>query len=155
MRLAPEAARELSEIDHRWMREQALSWLREDLEVCRREFAGGKHSDLTNIGNFLRHSLYDTDLASIRDEREISRLPADEWIPLAMRRRAACGQGCQGRGGEANPRRDRVLAGLLAALETAGRVLVPHGVARRFVCRGTGVVYATPLGFATTRLHGG
>jgi serine/threonine-protein kinase len=60
------------------LRQQALAWLRADLALHTRQLESGQPGTHTEVQRVLRHWRKDTDLAGIRDEAALAKLPADE-----------------------------------------------------------------------------
>lgn len=66
------------------MRKLALDWLRADLRLRAKQLESDKPADHSDVLRSLRHWQKDSDLAGLRDEAELAKLPAHE--------RAACKQ---------------------------------------------------------------
>ena len=64
------------------LRRQALDWLRADLALCTKQLKGGAPADRAEAQKGLRHWQKGPDLAGIRDQAALAKLPAEE--------RAAC-----------------------------------------------------------------
>ena len=60
------------------LRRQALSWLRADLDLWKKQLTSDKPEDRTATTQQLRHWQQDSDLSGLRDAREVAKLPADE-----------------------------------------------------------------------------
>jgi eukaryotic-like serine/threonine-protein kinase len=61
----------------RW-RKQAIDWLKADLAFWSRRVETGPPQARTSVAQTLQHWKADTDLAGIRDEPALARLPGDE-----------------------------------------------------------------------------
>jgi serine/threonine-protein kinase len=77
-----EDAAKLDEAERGRWRRQAVDWLRADLDVCGQRLERGTPQDRMFVHYHLRFWQEDGDLAGIRDEGALAKLPADE--------RAAC-----------------------------------------------------------------
>jgi serine/threonine-protein kinase len=64
----------LDEADRRRWREQAVAWLREDLAI----WQGRIDTEGLRVRRIVNHWTVDPDLAGIRDEAEVTKLPAEE-----------------------------------------------------------------------------
>jgi tetratricopeptide (TPR) repeat protein len=67
------------------LRQQALAWLRSDLEAWSKRLAGGKPEDRQEVQAKLEHWQRDTDLAGVRDADALKNLSAEEretWAKL-------------------------------------------------------------------------
>ena len=71
-------AAELDEQEHRRLRQQALGWLRADLEQWTKRLEAGKPEDRQVMRATLDHWQRDTDLASVRDADALQKLTAQE-----------------------------------------------------------------------------
>jgi serine/threonine-protein kinase len=60
------------------LRKQALTWLRAELAALARQRESGNPSDRTQVQGAMRHLQQDVDLANLREEEAIARLPAEE-----------------------------------------------------------------------------
>jgi hypothetical protein len=60
------------------LRKQALDWLRADLTASGKLADGGKAEDRKLVRQRLLHWQRDTDLAGIREAKELAKLPAGE-----------------------------------------------------------------------------
>jgi serine/threonine-protein kinase len=67
----------LGEAERAVWRRQALEWLRADLAL-RQEQAGGKPAGRAEVQAAMRHWQKDVDLAGVRDQEELAKLPAAE-----------------------------------------------------------------------------
>jgi serine/threonine-protein kinase len=68
----------LDEKERAGLRKKALAWLKADLVLRTRQQESGKPADRATVQQALRHWQKDTDLAGIRDEAALMRLPARE-----------------------------------------------------------------------------
>jgi tetratricopeptide (TPR) repeat protein len=64
------------------LRKQALDWLRADLTLRTKQLESGRPADRAAVQQALRHWQKDSDLAGLRDQAALAKLPAEE--------RAAC-----------------------------------------------------------------
>ena len=71
-------ADKLDDQEHRRLRQQALAWLRADLEQWAKRPEAGKPEDRQVMRARLEHSQRDTDLASVRDAGALQKLTAQE-----------------------------------------------------------------------------
>jgi tetratricopeptide (TPR) repeat protein len=60
------------------LRLQALEWLRADLDAWGKRLAGAAEKDKEAVRKVLEHWQQDTDLASLRDDKALAALPAEE-----------------------------------------------------------------------------
>ena len=73
-----EDAKELDDKERAGWRQQALDWLRADLDLRTKQLDGGKPEDRKAAGYALRYWQADAALAGVRDAAELAKLPADE-----------------------------------------------------------------------------
>jgi hypothetical protein len=79
MRCSPAAAAgDLGDTERADLRKQALDWLRVDLAAYAKMRDGGAADKQQFVGERLRHWQTDADLAGIRDEAALGKLPAAE-----------------------------------------------------------------------------
>jgi serine/threonine protein kinase/tetratricopeptide (TPR) repeat protein len=71
-------ADQLDDQEHRRLRQQALAWLRADLEQWAKQAASGKPEDRQDMREKLELWQRDTDLASVRDRAPLGKLAAKE-----------------------------------------------------------------------------
>ncbi|MGO9467968.1 MAG: tetratricopeptide repeat protein [Isosphaeraceae bacterium] len=71
-------ADKLDDQEHRRLRQQALAWLRADLEQWAKRSEAGKPGDRRVMRAMLQHWQRDTDLASVRDADALQKLTAQE-----------------------------------------------------------------------------
>ena len=71
-------ADKLDDQEHRRLRQQALAWLRADLEQWAKRLEAGKPEDRQVMRAMLEHWQRDTDLASVRDADALQKLTAQE-----------------------------------------------------------------------------
>ena len=71
-------ADKLDDQEHRRLRQQALAWLRADLEQWAKRLEAGKPEDRQVMRATLEHWQRDTDLASVRDADALQKLTAQE-----------------------------------------------------------------------------
>jgi hypothetical protein len=76
------AAGKLDDKDKARLRQQALDWLRADLALRARQLESGQPAAGAEVRQELKHWQKDTDLAGLRDQGALAKLPAEE--------RAAC-----------------------------------------------------------------
>ncbi len=62
------------------MRGQALEWLKSDLVARTQSLEGGKAEDRDPVAKRMIHWKGDSDLAGIRDEKELAKLPGEERV---------------------------------------------------------------------------
>jgi cytochrome c-type biogenesis protein CcmH/NrfG len=60
------------------LRQQARDWLRADLGLRTKQLESGKPADRTAVQRTMKHWQQDSDLAGIRDQAALEKLPADE-----------------------------------------------------------------------------
>jgi hypothetical protein len=77
-----EGATKLDHLERTRLRRQAQDWLRADLALCTKQLKGGAPADRAEAQKGLRHWQKGPDLAGIRDQAAMAKLPAEE--------RAAC-----------------------------------------------------------------
>jgi tetratricopeptide (TPR) repeat protein/tRNA A-37 threonylcarbamoyl transferase component Bud32 len=65
------------------LRQQALDWLRADLDQWTKELENGRPADRATVLERMRHWQRDTDLAGIRDAAALAQLPAEERTACA------------------------------------------------------------------------
>ena len=71
-------ADKLDDHEHRRLRQQALAWLRADVEQWAKQSEAGKPEDRQDMRAMLEHWQRDTDLASVRDADALNKLTAQE-----------------------------------------------------------------------------
>lgn len=71
-------ARELTAEEQSALRKQAVEWLRADLAARTKRLESGEDEDRRIVVETLRHWQRDADLAGIRDEEQLAKLPAEE-----------------------------------------------------------------------------
>jgi serine/threonine-protein kinase len=71
-------AGQLDDREHSRLRRQALDWLRADLAAWARQAASDKESDRARVGQTLAHWQRDPDVAGVRDQEALAKLPEPE-----------------------------------------------------------------------------
>ncbi|HLN26280.1 MAG TPA: tetratricopeptide repeat protein [Gemmataceae bacterium] len=71
-------AGKLDDQEHRRLRQQALAWLRADLDLWSKRLEGGKPEDRQVVRNTLDHWQRDSDLAGVRETDALKKLSAAE-----------------------------------------------------------------------------
>jgi len=74
-------AGKLDEQEHSRRRQQALAWLRADLDLWTKRLQGGKAEDRRVVRATLEHWLRDPDIAGVRDADALKKLSAQEQKP--------------------------------------------------------------------------
>ena len=69
---------ELNELERSRWREQARSWLSEDLKYWTQQSGSSRLEDLRQVATMLEYWLHDPDLAGLRDAARIAQLPGAE-----------------------------------------------------------------------------
>jgi hypothetical protein len=78
-------AGQLEDQEHCRLRQQALTWLRADLEQWSKRLKGSKSEDRQVVRALFAHWQRDTDLAGVRDPQALKKLSAqeqEEWRKL-------------------------------------------------------------------------
>jgi len=75
---AGQDAAQLTNVERANLRQQALDWLRAELSNQSKLYEKGSAKGRAILAKTLRHWLQDTDLAAVRDESSLARLPIDE-----------------------------------------------------------------------------
>jgi serine/threonine-protein kinase len=91
-----EDAAKLDEKEKARLRQQALDWLRADLAVRTKRLESGQPTDRAAVQQAMKHWQRDSDLADIRDDGALAKLPAEEraaceklWADVAAMRKKA------------------------------------------------------------------
>ncbi len=79
-----EDAAKLDDKERTRLRKQAFGWLKADLALRSKQLLAAKPAERTKVQQVLRHWQKDTDLAGIRDEAALTKLPADEQKAFAQ-----------------------------------------------------------------------
>jgi tetratricopeptide (TPR) repeat protein len=84
-------AAKLDDKERARLRKQTLDWLRADLALRTKQLASGQPADRAEVRRQMKHWQQDSDLAGIRDAKELAKLPADErqafeklWADVAV-----------------------------------------------------------------------